>query len=329
MAPERKKRLFGAGLGAGLLGAVFLALRYAVRPVSKARVPDAISPAIFRTKALHTSLGQIVYHESGTGPTLMFVHGVCTGASSYEWSKVYPAFTDAYRVLAPDLIGFGESARPDANLTAADYARCMAEFIRGTCDEPVTVVASGLGAGLSVLLASQHPEVVKQLILWMPTGLTELGVREVSLGRWLASMAPVAHRFIYRNYESSRAAVRAWLAVHGFADATRITDEALDVYTTCAQQYGAEHAIRNLYAGRLNVDLEERLPMLSQPVTLLWPEQGSDRQSEVPARLQSLVRGSRLRMLGPRLSQLAAIEGAAELAAALKEELDPALKVVR
>jgi len=328
MPARRKKRLFGAGLGAGLLGAIFLALRFAVRPVTKARVPDTISPAIFRTKALHTSLGQIVYHESGSGPTLLFIHGICPGASSYEWAKVYPQFTTRHRVLAPDLIGFGESARPDASLSAPDYARSMAEFIRGTCDEPVTIVAGGLGAGLSVLMASQHPEVAKQLLLWMPTGLTELGVTEVSLGRRLASMAPLAHRFLYRNYESSRAAVRGWLAMHGFADPARIADEALDVYSTCAQQYGAEHAIRNLYAGRLNVDLEKRLASLTQPVTFLWPEQGGDAHAELPGRLQALARGSRLRM-GPRLSQLAALEAPVEIAALLAEELDPGLKVVR
>ena len=324
----RKKRLFGAGLGAGLLGAVFLALRYAILPVKKGRVPDTISPAIFRTKALHTSLGQIVYHESGSGPTLMFIHGICPGASSYEWSKVYPQFTGSHRVLAPDLIGFGESARPDANLTATDYARSLAEFIRGTCDEPVAIVASGLGGGLSVLLASQHPEVVRQLLLWMPTGLTESGMREVSLGRRLASRLPPVHRFMYRNYESSRIAVRGWLATHGFVDASRITDETVDVYATCAQQYGAEHAIRNLHAGRLNVDLDGRLPMLSQPVTLLWSEQPGETPSELPVRLQGLARGSRLLMV-PRLSQLAAVEGAAEIAALLAEELDPGPKVVR
>jgi pimeloyl-ACP methyl ester carboxylesterase len=328
MKPRRRKGIFGAGVGAGLLGAVLFALRYAVRPVTKAPVPDAISPAIFRTKALHTSLGQIVYHESGSGPTVMFIHGVCPGASSYEWSKVYPQFTASLRVLAPDLIGFGESARPDANLSAADYVRSLAEFIRGTCDEPVTIVASGLGGGFSVLLASQHPEVVRQLVLWMPTGLTELGARPASMTRRLASMSPLVHRFIYRNYESSRAAVRGWLTINGFAEGSRITDETVEVYATCAQQSGAEYAIRNLYMGRLNVALEERLPMVSQPVTFLWPEFSVENPSELPGRLQALARGSRMRMTG-RLAQLAAVEAPAELATLLSEELDPGLKVVR
>lgn len=328
MAERRKRRLFGASLGAGLLGAILLALRYAVRPVTKAPVPDTISPAIFRTKVLHTSLGQVVYHESGSGPALVFVHGICTGASSYEWSKVYPQFTGSHRVLAPDLIGFGESARPDANLTATDYARSLAEFIRGTCDQPVALVASGLGAGLSVLLASQHPEVVRQLVLWMPTGLKEAGAQRVSAGRRLASQAPLVHRFIYRNYESGRAAVRSWLTSYGFVDGSRITDETVEVYATCAQQYGAEHAIRNVYAGRLNVDLEARLPMLSQPVTFLWPEQPQGVPAELPARLQGLSKGSRLLHL-PGLSQLAAVEGASEISAILAEELDPGPKLMK
>jgi pimeloyl-ACP methyl ester carboxylesterase len=265
MASKRKKGLFGAGLGAGLLGAIFLALRFAVRPVTKARVPDAISPAIFRTKALHTSLGQMVYHESGAGPSLIFIHSICPGASSYEWSKVYPQFTATHRVLAPDLIGFGESARPDANLPAADYARSLAEFVRGACEGPVILVASGLGAGLSVLLATQHPEMVSQLLLWMPTGIAEPGRRRIPLARRLSSLTPLVHRFTYRNYESGRTSIRRWITGRGFTDPARLTEETIDVYATCAQQYGAEHALRNLYSGRLGVDLDRRLPMLSRP----------------------------------------------------------------
>jgi pimeloyl-ACP methyl ester carboxylesterase len=324
MAPRRKKRLFGAGLGAGLLGAVLLALRYAVRPVTKAPVPDTISPAIFRTKALHTSFGPVVYHESGSGPTLVFIHGICAGASSYEWSKVYPLFTATHRVLAPDLIGFGESARPDANLTAADYAKSLAEFIRGTCDEPAIVVASGLGAGLSVLLASQHPEVVKQLLLWMPVGASQGGEGEVSLARRTASLAPLVHRFMYRNYGSSRASVRVNLAAYGFADPANLSDETVEVYATCAQQYGAENAIRNFYAGRLNVDLEERIKILTQPVTLMWP----DPSAPLPLRLQAASPGSRVLQV-PRLGPLAAMEGPDDIAAILREELDPGPKLVR
>ena len=322
MTWRRKKRLYGAGLGAGVLWGRL------ARPAFR-RPPRHQGPCPGHHLARHFP-HQGVAHQPWphglsrvgfrTGPPL---YPRCRPRrfSSYEWSKIYPQFTAAYRVIAPDLVGFGESARPDANLTASDYARSMVEFIRATCDGPVIIVASCLGAGLSVLLASQHPEAVKQLILWMPAGSHD---EDVHLGRRFASRAAVLHRFMYRNYESSRAAVRAWLTLQGFADPGKLTEETVEVYATCAQQYGAEHALRNLYAARLNVDLEGRLKTLSQPVTMIWPEGLGD----LPAKMQSFSPDSRL-LTAPRWSQLAAIEGAEEMAALLAEELDPGPKVVR
>lgn len=323
----REQKILGVGLGAGLLGAIFVALKYAVRPATKSRVPDTISPAVFKTKVLHTSLGQMVYHESGTGPTLIFVHGICPGASSYEWSQVYPAFAAAYRVIAPDLIGFGESARPQAHLAAEDYARALAEFIRATCDEPPVLIGSGLGGGLCVLLASQHPEIVARLILLMPTGLIEFAQRQLSLGTKLAAALPLLHRFLYRNYQSTRVAIRTWLTEYGFADPSRVTDEIVDVYATCAQQYGAEHAIANLHAGRLGFDLEARVKTLTQPLTLLWSDSDRSFPLEWAERLRGAVRQGNIVIL-PNAGQLAALETPEQVTAVLREQLQSELRVL-
>jgi pimeloyl-ACP methyl ester carboxylesterase len=48
-------------------------------------------------------------------PNLVFFHGFGGGSSAYEWSKVYPAFATEYRILAPDLIGWGRSEHPPRN----------------------------------------------------------------------------------------------------------------------------------------------------------------------------------------------------------------------
>ena len=99
----KPKHAWSVGLGAGILGAIIVALKYALRPPTKRRVPDSISSRVFVSKVLHTSLGQVVYHESGSGQPLIFLHNVGLGASSYEWSKVYPEFASRYRVVALDL----------------------------------------------------------------------------------------------------------------------------------------------------------------------------------------------------------------------------------
>ena len=327
MFRRENKKLVGVGLGAGLAGALVFALKYALRPAGKSPLPEAISPAIFATKVLHTALGHVIYHEAGSGQPLLFVHSVCLGGSSFEWSKVYPEFTGRFRVLAPDLIGFGESQRPAARFSAADYARMLAEFIRATCwERPPIVVGSGLGAGFCVYLASQHPELVSRLVLHMPTGAREFGFGRLRLSTRLAARIEPLQRFLYRNYQSTREAVHNWLAA-GFVDSARLTEETVEVFTTCAQQSGAEYAIRNLHAGRLNFDLESRMSSLTVPVTLLWGSEPGQPSLEAGERLQAAVPQGNLVVI-PRVGAFAPLEDPAGVIAALGEQLDSTLRVV-
>lgn len=319
---RKKRRLWGVGLGAGALGALFFGMKYAMRRPTQWLVPDTISPAIFATKVLHTPPGQIVYHESGSGQPLIFVHGIYTGASSYEWSKVYPEFAARFRVLAPDLIGFGESQRPDARLQIGDYVRMLAEFARATCGQERPIfVASGLGAGFCVYLASQHPELVSRLILYMPAGQADFGGRGISLSAKLASRTPLLNRFLYRNYHATQSAIRSWLVDRAFVEGNLVTDEMVDVLTTCAQQYGAEHSILNFQAGRVEFDLEQRLKTLSQPVTLLWGDQSAFPRLESAYRLQPAIRNCNLRII-ENAGTLAALECPARLVEILRSHLD-------
>jgi len=320
---EKNKKFARVGLGAGLVGALVFALKYALGPVRKVFLPETISPAIFTTKVIHTSLGHVIYHEAGEGQPLLFVHSVCLGGSSFEWSKVYPEFAGRFRVLAPDLIGFGESQRPDLKTSPADYARMLADFIRSTCpDVPPIVVGSGLGGGFCVYLASQHPELVARLLLYMPTGSREFGSGRLRRSTRIAAHVDSLQRFLYRNYQSTREAVRGWLAA-GFADPSRLTEEIVEVFATSSRLSGAEYAIRNLHSGRLQFDLEARLASVKAPVALLW---GSE-----PGQ-PSLEYGERLRRpltVLPRLGAFGALEDPAALVAALNEQLDPTLRVVQ
>ncbi len=326
---EHHKKLVGVGLGAGLLGAIFFALKYAIRPAGKSPLPDTISPAIFTTKVQHTSLGHLIYHEAGQGQPLIFIHSICMGGSSYEWSKVYPSFIKRFRVLAPDLIGFGESQRPDAQRSASDYVRMLAELIRATCwGESPIVVASGLGAGFCIQLASQHPELVSRLILHMPTGGHNFGFARLRRSTRWAARIPLLQRFLYRNYQSSRAAIRDWLTNGGFVDPSRVTEEMLDVFTTCAQQNGAEFAIRNFHAGRLNFKPEARMKSLLMPVTFLWGNEPGFPSLEEGRRLHSLAKHGSFVVL-PQVGALAALENPKVVIEALEEELDGELRVVK
>lgn len=266
------KRLWSMGLGAGLLGASVLAMRWLIRPPTTSAIPETISPPGFSTRAFQSGGGQMIYHESGSGPgpTLVFVHGLEVGASSYEWAGVYAAFTGQHRVLAPDLIGFGESERPKNNHRAADCAASLAEFIEGLCGEesqrPI-VVASGLGAGLAALMMTSNPELASRLILWMPTGEAETSLR-LDVG----TRVPTLKQFLYRNHLARRTSIRRRLSARAGILPEAAPNEAVNIYALCAQQFQAECSIYRLLQRHLDLDLPAAIRALQVSVTLLWPE---------------------------------------------------------
>jgi pimeloyl-ACP methyl ester carboxylesterase len=233
-----------------------------------AQLPPGLAPSNVATKLLHTSLGEVVYRETGAGPLLIFIHDFFPGASSYEWSKVYPEFASSHRVLAPDLIGCGESSRPLRYFSSQDYVRMLAELIRSLeWQRPPTIVASGLSGGLCVYLASEHPALVERLVLFRPTG----GARP-SWPRRLAESVfrvPGLSRAVCRSVLSHRPTVARWLRGSCFSDAKRVDEEVVEIFCACARQKGAEYPLSSRLAGRLNFDLPNYLRWCRCRVSIL------------------------------------------------------------
>ena len=165
MLPHWKKNpILGLGIGVGLLGAVALAVSRGTRRSRREPIPDSISPTIFATRVAQTSKGQIVYHICGSGEPLLFLHGYFLGASSYEWSKVYCHFAMGREVIAPDLIGFGESERPSPAMDASDIADSIAELLRQL--PQIVLSLSSLVDSLAKSRFSLHPDILNSLRVW-------------------------------------------------------------------------------------------------------------------------------------------------------------------
>ncbi len=313
------------GLGAGLLGAAVVALRARMRTVPQPSLPDIISPSVFARRVQRTTRGQIVYHASGEGDPLVFLHDFFPGAASYEWSKVYPHFAATHRVLAPDWIGFGESERPDRPLRAEDYARCLHEFCRATCGgrRPV-IVASGLGAAMACLASAQHPEFAARLILFHPAGTR----------RWIYSWAPApvrvaawtrsGRRWLYDNYMAPPSRLERWLNARRSSSCDFDLSEAVAVFASFARQYGAGLAIARILSGRFQSAELPRLEEVCVPVTVWWP----GRQAADPPEGSVARPDLRLEWLddcGP----LAPLDRATDLTARLRVELFEPVHVAR
>lgn len=255
-------------------------------------------PPGFGQKVINTSLGFMVYYtqtaapwliaETVDLPELVFLHNFGGGASAYEWSKVYPAFAATHRVLAPDLIGWGESAHPVRDYQISDYLTTITEFIRQTCRSSVIVVASSLTAAFTIRLAIQQPFLFQALFLVCPSGFNDFGQ---SAGRRLPLQVintPLLDSIIYALGAENEVAVRNFLQSFLFAKPERVSEEMVQAYLASAQQKDAKFAALAFLRGNLYFDLSLYIQQLTIPTVIFWGEEAQFTSVKLGRNLASL-----------------------------------------
>jgi pimeloyl-ACP methyl ester carboxylesterase len=223
---------------------------------------------------------------------LLFLHNFGGGASAYEWSKVYPAFAANYRILAPDLIGWGNSAHPMRDYEIADYLTTISEFITQTCQEPVLVVASSLTGALMIRLAISRPNLFKALFLVCPAGFDDFGQGAGRRLPFLLINTPWVDNLIYALGAENEAAVRNFLENFLYAKPERLTDETVQAYLTSAQQPNAKFAALSFLRGDLYFDLSLYIQQLEVPTVFFWGEEAQFTSIKLGKRLASLNKGA-------------------------------------
>ena len=117
------------------------------------------------------------YLEFGAGPTVVFLHGSGPGNSSWaNFSGNYEAFVDAgYRVILPDMVGFGYSDKPidQGDYTLQFFCGTLFEALKSIGVAKCSFVGNSLGGGVAIQLALDHPTLVDKLILMGPGCLSE------------------------------------------------------------------------------------------------------------------------------------------------------------
>ncbi|MBS0582065.1 MAG: haloalkane dehalogenase [Proteobacteria bacterium] len=99
--------------------------------------------------------------SSAPVPVALFLHGNPT--SSYIWRNIMPHVAPIARCIAPDLIGFGQSGKPDIEYRFADIARYLDAFIEAMRIESAYLVAQDWGTAFAFHLAARRPQWVRGL----------------------------------------------------------------------------------------------------------------------------------------------------------------------
>ena len=217
--------------------------------------------------------GTIRYREVGSGPALVFVHGVLVNGTL--WRGVIPRLSEQFRCIVPDLPlgGHPEPMREDADLSPRGVARIVADFVEALGLRDVTLVGNDTGGAICQIVVAEHPDRIGGLVLTNCDAYEDffpLVFRPFSLGpRLLGQPFVDALAWVLR----SRAAQRLLLWT---VSKSRPDGETLDAYfAPLLYDAGVRRDLTRFLAAvskRYTLEAAERFPAFRRPVLIVWGE---------------------------------------------------------
>jgi pimeloyl-ACP methyl ester carboxylesterase len=204
------------------------------------------------------------------GPVVVLIHGMA--GSSATWREVIPTLSAEYRVIAPDLLGHGRSAKPAGDYSLGAHASIVRDLLVHLGVDHATIVGQSLGGGVTMQFAYQYPEVCERLALVSSGGLG----RDVNWILRLLSLPgaefvlPVAVPGFVRDQGN---ALSGWLHRHGIRPPR--VGEMWQAYASLADGESRQAFLRTLRsvvdAGGQTVSARDRLYLTATiPTLIVW-----------------------------------------------------------
>jgi pimeloyl-ACP methyl ester carboxylesterase len=111
----------------------------------------------------------VVYRVAGSGPPVVLIHGMVN--ASRHWNAVAERLAESHTVIAPDLVGHGDSATPRGDYSLGAHASVIRDLLSALGIERATMVGHSLGGGVAMVFFWQFPERVERLALVSSGGL--------------------------------------------------------------------------------------------------------------------------------------------------------------
>ncbi|OBJ48487.1 alpha/beta hydrolase [Mycobacterium sp. 1423905.2] len=182
---------------------------------------------------------RVAYRDEGTGEVLLLIHGM--GGNSNNWRKMIPALSKNYRVIAPDLLGHGQTAKPRGDYSLGAFAVWLRDFLDALGIPRVTVIGHSLGGGIAMQFTHQHRDYCERLILLSSGGLGG----EVNRALRLCSL-PGSEYVL--QVAASKPVITARKAISALKNADRDLSEHWEAHTALANPENRQAFLRTLRA---------------------------------------------------------------------------------
>jgi haloacetate dehalogenase len=213
------------------------------------------------------------YLDAGQGPPVVLLHGF--PETNYAWRHQIPALATRYRVIAPDLRGYGETDKPASGYDKRTMALDLVELLKKLGIGKIALVGHDRGARVATRFAKDHPKALDRLVVMdnVPTRIVARDFNPV--------MAKAYWFFIFNQIPDLPEALIAgredlWLG-HLFADwsynPNTISGEAFDTYVNAYRRPGAVRGALADYranAGDVAQDQVDADKKIACPTLSLW-----------------------------------------------------------
>jgi pimeloyl-ACP methyl ester carboxylesterase len=243
--------------------------------------------------------GRLVkYRIGGEGPLVLLIHGMAGSATT--WKQVMPALSERFTVLAPDLLGHGDSEKSKGDYSLGAMASTLRDLIVALGYKRATVVGQSYGGGIALQFAYQYPERCERLVLVNAGGLgsevnpvLRLLTMPGSAALLLVATAPPVRRIIEMI---GRIALRKKL------ETATVIPELWRSYTSLGNVEARRAFLRTLRAvidrrGQA-VSAHDKLHLAAgMPTLIIWGEEDGIIPVEHAHAAHALIRGSWLEII--------------------------------
>ena len=173
------------------------------------------------------------YHDVGEGAPVVLIHGSGPGVTAWaNWRTTIPHLAEKFRVIAPDILGFGYTERPDGvEYNSTTWTQHLVGLLDALGLDKVSIVGNSFGGSLALNIATKHPERVDRLVLMGSVGVP-FEITDGLDAVW--------------GFEPSLPAMRKLLDVFTY-DRSLVNDELAELRLAAATRPGVQEAFSAMF----------------------------------------------------------------------------------
>ena len=240
---------------------------------------------------------RVRYRIGGEGPPIVLIHGIA--GSSETWTEVLPLLARDFTVVAPDLLGHGDSAKPRGDYSLGAYASGIRDVLIALEIDRATFLSHSLGDGIAMQFTYQFPERLQRLVLVSSGGLgkeVHLMLRLVALPA-AEYVLPLLVAQPFRNAGEGMAAVFARLGFRAADDLEEFARGFASLGDVDARQAFVHTARSLIDIDGQRASARDRLYLASDvPTLLIWGERDPIIPVDHGRRAQKEIPGSQLEL---------------------------------